>query len=304
MKDTKNEPITELAKKFIDNCNNFEIKDLDFAESKQNNSPNISLFSDFIKEYLNPIEKEQNQNLIKTGNKDLDELCIFEKGMFKLFCSDEFNVPLTRMVNSFIIEAINNGKRVLIISPFIDALFDDLVISAERRYKQSYFNWYDDKKLYFSKHSPNDNIIEFIEKINSKISELNIDILYLPYLESTIRNYDGKLQIDTLKYFYNFAFEKEISVVSTLTPYDCFDEKTEASLFHLQCKLDVCLLKQRLPQEALYIISFSKEVASFEDWGIWDTDYDTPSTTFVKSSDDFYTFDSIINSFYSNDSPF
>ena len=304
MKDTKNEPITKLAKKFIDNCSNFEIKDLDFAESKQNNSPNISLFSDFIKEYLNPIEKEQNQNIIKTGNKDLDELCVFEKGMFKLFCSDEFNVPLTRMVNSFIIEAINNGKRVLIISPFIDVLFDDLVISAERRYKQSYFNWYDDKKLYFCKHSPNDNIIEFIEKINSKISELNIDILYLPYLENIIRNYDGKLQIDTLKYFYNFAFENKICVVSTLTAYDCFDEKTEASLFHLQCKLDVCLLKQRLPQEALYITSFSKEVASFEDWDIWDTDYDTSSTTFVKSSDDFYTFDSIINSFYSNDSPF
>lgn len=304
MKDTKNEPITELAKKFIDNCNNFEIKDLDFAESKQNNSPDISLFSDFIKEYLNPIEKEQNQNLIKTGNKDLDELCVFEKGMFKLFCTDEFNAHLTRMVNSFIIEAINNGKRVLIVSPFIDVLFDDLVISAERRYKQSYFNWYDDKKLYFSKHSPNDNIIEFIEKINSKISELNIDILYLPYLENIIRNYGGKLQIDTLKYFYNFAFEKKICVVSTLTPYDCFDEKTEDSLFHLQCKLDICLLKQRLPQEALYITSFSKEVASFEDWDIWDTDYDTPSTTFVKSSDDFYTFDSIINSFYSNDSPF
>ena len=304
MKDTKNEPITELAKKFIDNCSNFEIKDLDFAESKQNNSPDISLFSDFIKEYLNPIEKEQNQNIIKTGNKDLDELCVFEKGMFKLFCSDEFNVPITRMVNSFIIEAINNGKRVLIVSPFIDVLFNDLVISAERRYKQSYFNWYDDKKLYFCKHSPNDNIIELIEKIKSKISELNIDILYLPYLESIIRNYGVELQIDTLKYFYNFAFEKKICVVSTLTPYDCFDEKTEASLFHLQCKLDVCLLKQRLPQEALYITSFSKEVASFEDWDIWDTDYDTPSTTFVKSSDDFYTFDSIINSFYSNDSPF
>ena len=303
MKDTKNEPITELAKKFIDNCNNFEIKDLDFAESKQNNSPDISLFSDFIKEYLNPIEKEQNQNIIKTGNKDLDVLCVFVKGMFKLFCSDEFNVPITRMVNSFIIEAIDNGKRVLIVSPFIDVLFDDLVISAERRYKQSYFNWYDDKKLYFCKYSPNDNIIDFIEKINSKISELNIDILYLPYLENIIQNYDGKLQIDTLKYFYNFAFEKKICVVSTLTAYDCFDEKTDASLFHLQCKLDICLLKQRLPQEALYITSFSKEVASFEDWGIWDTDYDTPSTTFVKSSDDFYTFDSIINSFYSNDSP-
>ena len=77
MKDTKNEPVIEFAKNFIDDCNNFEIKNLDSAKSGQNNSPDISLFSDFIKEYLNPIEEEQNQNLIKTGNKDLDELCIF-----------------------------------------------------------------------------------------------------------------------------------------------------------------------------------------------------------------------------------
>ena len=223
--------------------------------------------------------------------------------MIRLFCTDEINTHLTRMVNSFIIEAINNGKRVLIISPFIDTLFDDLALSAKKRYKRSYSNWYDDKKLYFCKYSPNDNIIEFIEKIKSKISELNIDILYIPYLESIIRNYGVELQIDTLKYLYNFSFEKEISVVSTITSHDRFDGKSYTSLLYLQCKLDVTLLKQRLPQEALYITSFSKEVASFENWDIWDTDYDVPSTTFIKSSDDFYTFDSISNSFYSNDFP-
>ena len=90
MKDTKNEPVIEIAKNFIDDCNNFEIKNLDSAKSEQNNSPDISLFSDFVKEYLNPIEEEQNQNLIKTGNKDLDELCIFEKGMFKLLLIQVF----------------------------------------------------------------------------------------------------------------------------------------------------------------------------------------------------------------------
>lgn len=304
MKHSKNEPITELAKKFIDNCNHFEIKDLDADNQYQNNLPAITLCADYIKERYDLFVNEQKENLIETGNDHLDSLCLLKRGVFKLFCTDEFNTHLTRMVNGFIIEAINNGKRVLIISLFIDVLFDDLALSAEKRYKQSYFNWYDDKKLYFCEYLPNDNIIEFIEKIKSKISELNIDILYLPYLENIIRNCGGELQIDTLKCFYNFAFEKEICVVSTLTPYDCFDEKTDASLFHLQCKLDVCLLKQRLPQEALYIVSFSKEVASFEDWEIWDTAYDVPSTTFVKSSDDFYTFDSIINSFYSNDSPF
>ena len=304
MNPSKNESIIELAKNFIGNCDNFEIKDLDADKQCLNNSPAITLCADYIKERFDLFTNEQEEHLIETGNNDLDSLCLFKKGMFRLFCTDEINTHLTRMVNSFIIEAINNGKRVLIISPFIDTLFDDLVLSAQKRYKQSYSNWYDDKKLYFCKYSPNDNIIELIEKIKSKIAELNIDILCLPYLESIIRNYGVELQIDTLKYLYNFAFEKEISVVSTITSYDRFDGKSDTSLLHLQCKLDVTLLKQQLPQEALYITSFSKEVASFETWDIWDTDYDVPSTTFIKSSDDFYTFDSISNSFYSNDFPF
>ncbi len=117
MNDAKNEPVIEIAKNFIDDCNNFEIKNLDSDKSCSENSPDITPCLDYIKDYLNSFEEEQNQNLIQTGNKDLDKLRIFEKGMFKLFCTDEFNVPLTRMVNSFVIEALNNGKRVLVISP-------------------------------------------------------------------------------------------------------------------------------------------------------------------------------------------
>ena len=303
MNPSKNESIIELAKKFIGNCDNFEIKDLDADKLCLNNSPAITLCADYIKERFDLFANEQEEHLIETGNNDLDSLCLFKKGMFRLFCTDEINTHLTRMVNSFIIEAISNGKRVLIISPFIDTLFDDLVLSVKKRYKQSYSNWYDDKKLYFCEYSPNDNIIELIEKIKSKIFELNIDILYIPYLESIIQNNNAELQTDALKYLYNFAFEKKISVISTMTSHDCFDGKSYTSLLHLQCKLNICLLKQRLLQEALYITSFSKYIASFENWDIWDTDYDVPSTTFIKSSDDFYTFDSISNSFDSNDLP-
>ncbi len=100
MNNAKNEPVIEFAKNFIDDCNNFEIKNLDSDESRSENSPDIITCADFIKDYLNSFEEEQNQNLIKTGNKDLDKLCIFEKEMFRLFCRDEFNVHLTRMVNT------------------------------------------------------------------------------------------------------------------------------------------------------------------------------------------------------------
>lgn len=70
MNDTKNEPVIEFAKNFIDDCSNFEIKNLDSAKSEQNNSPDISLFSYFVKEYLNPIDTEPKE-LVDMCKQDL-----------------------------------------------------------------------------------------------------------------------------------------------------------------------------------------------------------------------------------------
>lgn len=293
MKDTKNEPVIEFAKNFIDDCNNFEIKNLDSAKSEQNNSPDISLFSDIVKEYLNPFEEEQNQNLIKTGNKDLDGLCIFEKGMFKLFCTDEFNVPLTRMVNSFVIEAVAGGNRVLIISPCHNGVVLNFLKAVRRKNHQNNNSWFDDKKLYFYECMPDNNIIDLTEKLRVKIIDLNIDVLYIPYLEDLLRNYCADLQIDALKYFYNFAFDKKISIVSTLSSLGYYGLKSETPLFYPQHKLDIAVLEKSLPAEAMYITSFANNIASFDNWSVWDNINDTPSKVSVQSFDDFYTFDSI-----------
>ncbi len=293
MNDTKNEPVIEFAKNFIDDCNNFEIKNLDSAKSEQNNSPDISLFSDIVKEYLKPFEEEQNQNLIKTGNKNLDELCIFEKGMFKLFCTDEFNVPLTRMVNSFVIEAVAGGNRVLIISPCHNGVVLNFLKAVRRKNHQNNNSWFDDKKLYFYECMPDNNIIDLTEKLRVKIIDLNIDVLYIPYLEDLLRNYCADLQIDALKYFYNFAFDKKISIVSTLSSLGYYGLKSETPLFYPQHKLDIAVLEKSLPAEAMYITSFANNIASFDDWSVWDNINDTPSKVSVQSFDDFYTFDSI-----------
>lgn len=293
MKDTKNEPVIEFAKNFIDDCNNFEIKNLDSAKSEQNNLSDISLFSDFVKEYLNPIEEEQNQNLIKTGNKDLDELCIFEKGMFKLFCTDEFNVPLARMVNSFVIEAVAGGKRVLIISPYHNVVVRNFLKAIVRKDYKNNISWFDDKKLYFYECMPDDNIIDLTEKLRARIIDLNIDILYIPHLEDLLQNYCADLQISTLKHLYNFAFYTNICIVSILASFDYHGWKNETSLFYQQHKLDIAVLEKNLPAEAMYITSFANNIASFDNWSVWDNINDTPSKVSVQSFDDFYTFDSI-----------
>ena len=293
MNRSKNDRIIEMAKKFIDNCNSFEIKDLDADKQYLNNLPAITPFTDRIKEYLNPFEEEQNQNLTKTSSNDLDELCIFEKDMFKLFCTDEFNTYLIRMVNSFVIEAVAGGKRVLIISPYPNVVVRNFLKAAGRENYKNNISWFDDKKLYFYECMPDDNIIDLTEKLRARIVDLNIDVLYIPYLEDLLQNYCTKLQIDALKYFYNFAFDKKICIISTLSSFEQYKGANDDCLFYPQHKLDVPVLKKNLPPEAMYITSFANNIASFDDWSVWDNINDTPSKVSVQSFDDFYTFDSV-----------
>lgn len=213
--------------------------------------------------------------------------------MFKLFCTDEFNTYLIRMVNSFVIEAVNVGKRVLIISPFSNAIVRDFLKAVGRKNHQNNLSWFDDKKLYFCECMPDDNIIAFTEDIKSKILDLNIDIVYIPYLEALLKKYSPKLQIEVLKYFYDFAFDKKICIVSTLSSFEQYKGANDDCLFYPQHKLDVCVLGKIMPMEALYITSFSNNTASFENWSVWNYINDTPSRVSVQSLDNFYTFDSI-----------
>ena len=140
---------------------------------------------------------------------------------------------------------------------------------------------------------PDDNIIDLTEKLRAKIIDLNIDVLYIPYLEDLLQNYCADLQISTLKHLYNFALDTNICIVSTLASFDNHIWKNETTLFYPQHKLDVLVLKENLPPEALYITSFSNNIASFDNWSVWDSINDAPSKVTVQSLDDFYTFDSV-----------
>mgnify|MGYP000867619120 FL=1 len=90
-----------------------------------------------------------------------------------------------------------------------------------------------------------------------------------------------------------FAFDTSICIVSTLSSFDYYGLKNDDALFYPQDKLDIAILKKNLPAEAMYITSFANNIASFDDWSVWDNINDTPSKVSVQSFDDFYTFDSI-----------
>lgn len=78
-----------------------------------------------------------------------------------------------------------------------------------------------------------------------------------------------------------------------MTSFEYHGWKNETPLFYPQDKLDIAILKKNLPSETMYITSFANNIASFDNWSVWDNINDTPSKVSVQSFDYFYTFDSI-----------
>lgn len=77
-----------------------------------------------------------------------------------------------------------------------------------------------------------------------------------------------------------------------MVSFDYYGWKNEYPLFYPQHKLDVPVLKKNLPSEAMFITSFANNIASFDNWSVWDNINDTPSKVSAQSFDDFYTFGS------------
>lgn len=80
-----------------------------------------------------------------------------------------------------------------------------------------------------------------------------------------------------------FAFDTSICIVSTLSSIDYYGLKNDDALFYPQDKLDIAILKKNLPAETMYITSFANNIASFDNWSVWDSINDTPSKVSVKA---------------------
>ena len=89
------------------------------------------------------------------------------------------------MVNSFVIEAVAGGKRVLIISPYHNVVVRNFLKAIVRKDYKNNNSWFDDKKLYFYECMLDDNITDLTEKLRAKIIDLNIEL----YIFHTLKIY-------------------------------------------------------------------------------------------------------------------
>lgn len=241
---------------------------------------------------------DKKDNIIETGNQKLDEIGLLEKGVFKVFYTDSLDLHLQRLTNNIILEAVNNGKKVMSLSTFSSFAVGEFHATIQHKTgKSEVSDWFDDKPLFVCEYNDYDNLVSIIKKLEERIDTLGIEVLYLPNLEYSLINCDAESQLEALRFLKEFAFSNQISVIATLSPYYANEYK---GIFYAVHKIDAEEFKGVLSMESKHnVVPIDSKTVTIECWDCWDYVADAPKTLMLKSTDEFYTFDSVTS--YVND---
>lgn len=288
----KNEPVMEIANQLMNDCDNFEIKNLDNNRGRVDDLPEIELCSDYIKAHIKGEKDQFKKHIIETGNEKLDEIGFLEKGSFKLFYTKDENLQVQRITNNIILEAVGNSKRVMSLSTYLSFAVGQYQSTMMRKLgKEDVADWFDNKPLFICEYYEKDDIMAIIQEIDIKIDALGIEVLYLPNLEYSLINCPAELQLDILSYLKDLAFDKQICIIATLSP---FYEQGDKGVFYTVQKIDEEVFKSILPMESKHNVVLSGNAYIYiECWDYWDYSVDAPKTIQIESSDEFYTFETI-----------
>lgn len=286
-----NEPIIQLAERMINDCNEFEIKDLD-AKLDRVEFDDIELCSDYIKSHIKGAEEQQKKHIIETGNEKLDNIGFLEKGRFKLFYTDNTDLEVQRITNNAILDAVSNGKRVLSLSTYLSFVVGQYQSTIMHKLnKDNVEFWFDNKPLYISEYCENDDAMTVICELEQRNDALGIDVLYLPNLECSLINCDSELQLEILCYLSDLAWDKQICIVTTLSPY--FNQ-ADNGVFQTIYKINDSVFSSILSMESIHNVELiDDKTVTMDCWDFWDYNVDAPKTVVITSSNGFYTFDNI-----------
>ena len=232
----KNEPVMEIANKFMNDCDNFEIKNLDNNRGRVDDLPEIELCSDYIKVHIKGEKDRFKKHIIETGNEKIDEIGFLEKGRFKLFYTKDEDLQVQRITNNIILEAVGNSKRVMSLSTYLSFAVGEYQSTMMRKLgKEDVADWFENKPLFICEYYETDDVMAIIQEIDIKIDALGIEVLYLPNLEYSLIHCPAELQLDILSSLKDLAFDKQICIIATLSP---FYEQGDKGVFYTVQKID------------------------------------------------------------------
>lgn len=218
------EEMIKVAEKLINNCDTFEIRNLDV--NSRDDSPKIIHCSDYIKEKQSELKGGVPE--LKTGITELDEVEFIKCGKITAVFTNQIGYLDQQCVNNFcnkvIVESVKNDLRVLcLFSQETDQgeIFKETFATLDYDSKGNSFS---NKPLFVTECSEYEPLANtncygergILQKLEKKIKALKINVLYIPEIENFLFQYRNEEQIKILHYLSTLAQSLNISVFFSL----------------------------------------------------------------------------------------
>lgn len=242
------EEMIEVAEKLINNCDTFEIRNLDV--NSRDDTSKIVHFSDYIKEKQSKLKGITLE--LKTGITELDEAEFIKSGKITAVFTNHTGYldqqSLNNFCNKVIVESVKNDLRVLcLFSQETDQgeIFKEAFASLDCDSKDDSFS---NKPLFVTDCSEYDSLANtnrygergILQKLEKKIKALKINVLYIPEIENFLFQYRNEEQIKILHYLSTLAQSLNISVFFSL--FAGVQYQSNEEMFFLIRKINSILL--------------------------------------------------------------
>ncbi len=260
MQEKGDEPVVKLAKNFIENCKDFEIRELPQKEqaksaseprTEQTDDLRVVRYDDYIKTCMHNKDFAETKNFVHT--EWVGEADFFKKGGLKIFYNEDVDLKLEQAATAVVLESLYIGERILGVSPAFKFDIGQYCYTIMQNKDVNFEdNWFGDRPLYIYEYMEEEDLMTCIEKLALTIEAFQITVLYLPKLECALAHCSGREQMQILKSLNEFAFKNHICILATLQPYK--DVLCDSNVFNSVHYVQRSALEQVVPQNVIYSV--------------------------------------------------
>lgn len=286
------EPVVKLAKDFIENCKDFEIRELPQKEqAKSADDPKTEQPDDLRVVQYDEYVKTRTSHRFLEGEKyleieQLDKTDILEKGGLKIFYNEEMDIKVEWATTSIMLQSLYIGEHVLSLSPVSKFDIGQYCSTIKEKWGEgNVASWFKNKPLYICEYVENEDLMTYIDKLVSKIDAFQITVLYLPKLECALANRSSREQMQILKSLNDFAFKNHICILAALQLYR--DAPYGFNVFNSMRYVQHKILEKAVPNRAIYFVGYSYDYSRAEiAW--WDRSIYTSRRLSIKMPENIY----------------
>lgn len=292
MQEKGDEPVVKLAKDFIENCKDFEIRELPQKEqAKSADEPKTEQPDNLRVVQYDEYVKTRTSHRFLGGEKyleieQLDETDILEKGGLKIFYNEEMDLKVEWATTSIMLQSLYIGEHVLSLSPVSKFDIGQYCSTIKEKWGEGNVAfWFKNKPLYVCEYVENEGLMTCIDQLTPKIEALQITLLYLPKLECALANCSDQEQMQILKSLNDFAFKNHICILAALQPYR--DARCGSNVFNSMCYVQHEILARAVPNRAIYRVDYSDDYSRAEIYW-WSSSTYAPRRLSIKMPENIY----------------